>query len=245
MKRIIAGPNAVEEAIRARVSIHILYVQSGLTQKTAARLFSLASKYSVKTQSASKEHLAHLAGTLNHQGVVAVCGDYQYADLDDLIERLSNTVANPLLLLLDQIQDPGNLGAILRSAHSLGAHGVIITRDRSAQMTPAAVRSSAGASELIPVSRVVNLVATIQKLQQNGFEVFGTAMNAPHSVDTLQWPSKTAIVLGNEGKGIRKLTSENCDVLFHIPMVGDFESLNVSAAAAIVLYEFQRITSGR
>ena len=240
MTRIIAGPNAVEEAIKADAPIQILYVQSGLSQKTAARIFSLATRHKVKTQSVSKAHLQQLAGALNHQGVIAVCGEYGYCDFDTLLESLSQKQTNPLLLILDQVQDPGNLGAILRSAHSLGAHGVIITKDRSAQMTAAAVRASAGASELIPVARVVNLVSTIQRLQQGGFQVLGAEMTADTALNEIQWPAKTAVVLGNEGKGIRKLTSENCDILFRIPMAGKFESLNVSAAAAIVLYEYQR-----
>ena len=239
MPRIIAGPNQVTEAIQANISVNVLYVQSGLSQKTAAKLFSMASKRGIKTQSVAKAHLDKLAGALNHQGVIALCGEYQYTDLDDLLDRHIAKTTRPLLVILDQIQDPGNLGAILRSAHSLGAHGVIITKNRSAQMTAAAVRASAGASELIPVVRVVNLVSAIQKLQASGFQILGTAMSASSELQNLQWPSKTAIVLGSEGKGIRKLTSENCDVLFRIPMPGNFESLNVSAAAAIVLYDYQ------
>ncbi|MBN2529434.1 MAG: 23S rRNA (guanosine(2251)-2'-O)-methyltransferase RlmB [Deltaproteobacteria bacterium] len=240
MKRIIAGPNQVVEAISAGVTIQVLYLQSGLAQKTASKLFSLASRHHIKTQSVTRQHLEEMARDLNHQGVVAVCGEFQYRALETLLSEIDKTTRQPLLVILDQIQDPGNLGAILRSSHSLGAHGVIITKDRSAQVTAATVRASAGASELIPVVRIVNLVSTIQQLQQDGFQVLGADMDGAISLDEVEWPSKTAIVLGNEGKGIRKLTRENCDLVFKIPMANSFESLNVSASAAIVLYEHQR-----
>lgn len=239
MKRIIAGPNQVEEAIKANVPFHVLYMQSGLSQKTAARLYSLANTHNIKTQAVDKTKLNDLSGELNHQGVVGVTGEFQYTDLDHFLTRSTSDKRN-IVLILDQIQDPGNLGAILRSAYSLGADGVIITKNRSAQVTAATVRASVGASELLPVIRVVNLVATINTLKDAGYQVFGTSLKGSIDIDSVDWPSKTAVVLGNEGKGIRKLTGENCDVLFQIPMASSFESLNVSAAAAIVLYELLR-----
>ena len=240
MNRIIAGPNQVEEAIRANVPVQVIYIQSGLSQKTAARIFTLATKRNIRTQSVEKQHILDLAENLNHQGIVAICGEFKYWDLESLIEKLSVNNPRSLLLVLDQLQDPGNLGAILRSAHSLGANGVIITKDRSAQVTAAAVRASAGASERIPVVRVVNLAATMDRLRDAGFHLMGTAMHGAAAIDEIDWPDKTVVVLGNEGKGIRRLTAQKCDSLFRIPMTGNFESLNVSAAAAIVLYEIQR-----
>jgi 23S rRNA (guanosine2251-2'-O)-methyltransferase len=243
MNRIIAGPNQVEEAIQAGVPIHVLYIQSGLAQKTAARLFSLAARRDVKTQSVDKELLNSLAGELNHQGVVAICGEFPYRDLDTLLEMRTTGSKKRTLLVLDQVQDPGNLGAILRSAYSLGAAGVIVTKNRSAQVTAAAVRASAGASERIPVVQVVNLVSAMDRLKNAGFYVLGTSLQGSTAMDRIKWPDKTAIILGNEGKGIRKLTAENCDELFRIPMSSGFESLNVSAAAAIILYSIQQAQS--
>ncbi|MBN2343381.1 MAG: 23S rRNA (guanosine(2251)-2'-O)-methyltransferase RlmB [Deltaproteobacteria bacterium] len=244
MKRIIAGPNQVEEAIKAGAELHVLYIQSGLAQKTAARLYHLAEKHHVKTQAVDKSSLEILAKGLTHQGVIALCGEFPYTSVDMFLQTIHDALESTVVLL-DQIQDPGNLGAIIRSAYSLGADGLFITKNRSAQVTAATVRASVGASELLPIVRIVNLVATIQQLKDAGFQLFGAALDGAESLSDVTFSPKTAIVLGNEGKGIRKLTAENCDFLFRIPMATDFESLNVSAAGAIVLYERFRAQMNR
>lgn len=246
MKRIIAGPNAVEEAIKANTNIDVLYIQSSLSQKTAAKLYRLASNQNIPTQSVSKQHLNNLASDIHHQGVVAVTGQYPYVGLDDVIAPLERAERS-ILLLLDQIQDPGNLGAIVRSAYSLGANAAIITKNRSAQMTSAAVRASAGASELLPIARATNLVSTINALKSAGYQIYGAALEGTQELHNICWPAKIALIMGNEGKGLRQLTRENCDTLLKIPMANEFESLNVSASAAILLYEifrFTRLTNG-
>jgi len=238
MSRIITGPNAVEESIKAgRSNIQTVYILRGLSQKTAAAIYSLCSKHNITTESVSKEKLDELAKGTTHQGIIAIAGEFNYLDFSILLKKCT-TAKRSVLVLLDQIQDPGNLGAIVRSAKSLGAAGVIITQNRSAQMTPYAVRASVGASELIPISKVINLARTIETLKENGFTIFGAAAQGSLSIDTIKWPDKTAVIMGNEGKGLRWLTMDNCDFLFKIPM-DEFESLNVSAAAAISLYQIK------
>lgn len=240
MKRVIAGPNAVNEALRAAPrEIAAVYLAEGLARGTAERIGKLARDAGAPCSEASREALDALAGGLHHQGVLALAGDYPYAGFDDMLASVKREPA-PLLVVLDQVQDPGNLGAIVRSAHALGAGGVAITRERSAPMTPAAVRASAGASELIRVARVGNLAQCLERLKEEGFFVAGAAGEAERPLGEIDWSGPIALVLGGEGKGLRRLTRERCDALFCIPLATAFDSLNVSAAAAIVLYEIGR-----
>ena len=240
MKRVVAGPNAVTEAVRAAPrEIAAIYLAEGLARATAERIEKLARDAGAPCAEAPREALDALAKGLNHQGVLALAGDYPYVSLDELLEAAGRGPA-PLLVVLDQVQDPGNLGAVVRSAHALGAAGVIATRDRSASMTPAAVRASAGASELIRVARVGNLAQCLDHLRDAGFFVAGAAGEAERAIRELDWSGPTALVLGGEGKGLRRLTRERCDALFRIPLATAFDSLNVSVAAAIALYEVGR-----
>jgi 23S rRNA (guanosine2251-2'-O)-methyltransferase len=240
MKRVVAGPNAVTEAIRAAPGdVGAGDLADGLTRAAADRLERLCRDADVPCSSLPREALDALAKGLTHQGVVALAGDYPYVDLEAVLSE-GRRVAEPLLVVLDQIQDPGNLGAIVRSAHALGATGVILTRDRSASMTPAAVRASAGASELIRVARVGNLAQCLDHLRDSGYRVLGAAADAEARVDDVDRRGPTALVLGGEGKGLRRLTREHCDLLFRIPLATAFDSLNVSVAAAVALYELGR-----
>jgi 23S rRNA (guanosine2251-2'-O)-methyltransferase len=237
MKRILAGPNAVTEALEASPgTVNVVYTASGLKPVTAKRIAELGARGKVRHEELPREALDGLAGDLNHQGVVAITGDYPYLDLDGLLAR-ARAVSDPVIVVLDQIQDPGNLGAIVRSAHALGAAGVVLTRDRSAGVTAAAVRASAGASERIAIARVTNLVRAIDDLKAAGYRVLGAAGEAAAPLSRMDWSGPIALVLGNEGRGLRRLTRESCDLLFRIPMPSSFDSLNVSAAAAIAIYE--------
>jgi 23S rRNA (guanosine2251-2'-O)-methyltransferase len=240
VKRVLAGPNAVTEALAASGrEIALVYLAEGLSRSTAEAIEKLARKAQVACHEAPREALDALAKGLNHQGVVALAGDYPYVGLDDLLEVAKRSPA-PLLVVLDQIQDPQNLGAIARSAHALGAEGLVVTRDRSAAMTPAAVRASAGASELIRVARVGNLAQCLERLKEEGFFVAGAAGEAPARAHELDWTGPVALVVGSEGTGLRRLTRERCDALFSIALATPFDSLNVSAAAAVALYEIGR-----
>jgi 23S rRNA (guanosine2251-2'-O)-methyltransferase len=236
MKRILAGPNAVIEALEAEPrAINAIWLSSGLRKATARRISELADRARIPCIESPRETLDATAKGLNHQGVVAITGSYPYLDLDGLIAATA-AIDAPLLVVLDQIQDPGNLGAIIRSSHALGAAGMILTRDRSAAVSPGAVRSSAGASELLRIARVGNLARCLERLADERYRIYGAAGEAATTLDLLDWHGPVALVLGNEGRGLRRLTRERCDELFAIPLAHEFDSLNVSAAAAIALY---------
>lgn len=239
MKRVVAGPNPVTAAIENEPgALTVVYLAEGLKQGTARTLEDLCKRTGVRCEATERRSLDKICGGLNHQGVAAIGGDYPYLDLETILERVASSEA-PLLVVLDQIQDPGNLGAIVRSAHALGASGIVLTKDRSAAITPAAVRSSAGATECTMIARVTNLARAIDRIKGSRFMVFGAAMDGV-PIDRVDMSGPCALVLGNEGKGLRRLTRESCDQLFSIPMAGGFESLNVSAAAAIALWEAAR-----
>jgi 23S rRNA (guanosine2251-2'-O)-methyltransferase len=245
MKRVIAGPNAVTEAIRgAARDVVAVYLADGLARAAAERLERLSRDRDIPCSTLPRDALDTLAKGLTHQGVIALAGDYPYVDLEAVLDE-GRRGAEPLLVVLDQIQDPGNLGAIVRSAHALGATGLILTRDRSASMTPAAVRASAGASELVRAARVGNLAQCLDRLRDSGYRVLGAAAEASAAVDEIDWSGPAALVLGGEGKGLRRLTREHCDSLFRIPLATSFDSLNVSVAAAIALYEIGRARARR
>ncbi len=237
MKRILAGPNAVSEALRAAPGrIEMVCIAETMRPVNVRRLEDLAKHSRVLCESLPKEALDRLAKGLVHQGVIAITGDYPYVDLPAILSRCQET-QNPTIVVLDQVQDPRNLGAIMRSAYAFGASGVILPKDRAAKVTAAAVRTSAGASELLMVARIVNMARTLDELRDEGFRIYGASGRGGAPLSSLDWSGPTALVLGNEGKGIRRLTAEHCDILFDIPMACDFDSLNVSAAAAIALYE--------
>jgi 23S rRNA (guanosine2251-2'-O)-methyltransferase len=240
MKRILAGPNAVIEALNgAPGRIGMVCAAEGMRSQTLHRIEKEAKRARVAYETLPRASVDALARGLNHQGVVAVADEYPYSNLDSIIDRAAQH-PHPLLVVLDQVQDPHNLGAIARSAQAFGANGVIITKDRSAAITPAAVRASAGATELLPIARIVNLVRAIETLKQRGYRVYGTRMDQPTTLTEIDWTGSTALVLGNEGRGLRRLTVEHCDALFAISMPGRFDSLNVSSAAAVSLHEAAR-----
>jgi 23S rRNA (guanosine2251-2'-O)-methyltransferase len=240
MKRVLAGPRAVGEAVRAAPgSIEVICVAESMRPSSVRGIEEKARRARVAVEILPRVALDEIAAGLNHQGVLAITGSYAYLDLEGLLD-LAGKEAFPLLLALDQVQDPGNLGAIMRSAYAFGASGMILPKDRAAKVTPAAVRASAGASELLRTARVTNLVRALDRLRDAGYQVHGAAAGASLSVDRIQWTDRCVLVLGNEGRGLRRLTREHCDQLFEIPFPGDFDSLNVSSAAAIALYEASR-----
>jgi len=194
----------------------------------------------VAVETRARAVVDEMAGGGNHQGVCAVVGEYPYVDPEDLLEVARARGEAPLVVVLDGVQDPQNLGALVRSAHVLGAHGVIIPQDRAAPVTPAVVRASAGATEHVKIARVVNLARALDGLKEAGLWIAGGVADdgsAPWEVD-LTGP--TALVVGAEGKGVRPLVLRQCDFLVRIPMLGRVASLNVSVAGAVLLYEAVR-----
>jgi 23S rRNA (guanosine2251-2'-O)-methyltransferase len=237
MKRVLAGPHAVSEAVRsAPGAIQMILVAESMRPSSVRRLEESARRAKVPVVFVSKRLLETVVGDLPHQGVAAITGAYPYLDLAGLL-AVALREPSPLLVVLDQVQDPQNLGAVMRSSYAFGAAGMVIPKDRAAPVTAAAVRASAGASELIRTARVTNLVRALEEIRDNGFQIFGAAMTGDSVLYQLPFDAPTAIVFGSEGKGLRRLTEEHCDRIFQIPLVNDFDSLNVSAAAAITLYQ--------
>jgi len=235
MKRLLAGPRAVEEALRADPKrIVVVYASA----ERLRELDPLLRKAQVKAELRAGSELEQLARGLKHQGVLAITGEYSYAELEDVLEHAA---AAPLLVALDQISDPHNFGAIVRSSVAFAADAVITLKDRAAPVTPVVVRSSAGATERARIARVTNLARTLDGLRERGMQVLGLAADAEATLDSIPYENAgRVLVIGGEGDGLRRLTREHCDALVRIEMPGGFESLNASVAASISLYESAR-----
>jgi 23S rRNA (guanosine2251-2'-O)-methyltransferase len=245
--RYVYGVNPVLEALRARADkVERLYLAEGqLAARAAAEILSRAREAGVRVERVPRERLASLAEGGVHQGVVAELRGFDYAELGDVLAAAEASGRPPLLVVLDGIQDPHNLGAIIRSAHALGAHGVVIPRDRAVPVTGAVAKASAGAVEHCPVARVVNLSRALEELKEAGMWV---AAADPHSDQPL-WGARLdgplAVVVGAEGAGVREGVLKHCDLRLRIPMLGQVGSLNASVSAAILLYEAARQRGSR
>lgn len=239
-RRIIYGRKTVKAALSTRKT----EVQTVLvTGRPDPELETLARRRSVTVSTEPKERLDQLAQGGTHQGVVAVTGTYPYLklhQLQDMLDRLNDRGEPALLLLLDQVQDPRNLGAIVRSAHELGAHAVVLPQRRSASVTAAAVKASAGSTEFFPVVRVGNMARTLEALKEQNITVVAAAGDRGARPEDLDLTVPTALVMGSEGRGLRPLTERTCDLTVTIPLRGRVGSLNVSVAAGILLAEAAR-----
>jgi 23S rRNA (guanosine2251-2'-O)-methyltransferase len=241
-KRYIYGVNPVSEAIRSRAAeIERLYVVEGsATSRPSAELLERARSLGIEVEQVGRDRVTAMTQGGVHQGLVALLRGFEYAQLEDLLSQAGQTDRPLLLVVLDGVQDPHNLGAVIRSAYALGAHGVVIPKDRSAQVTAAVVKASAGATELCPVAQVVNLSRSIEEIKKAGAWV---AAADPTSKDSLWKANLTgplAIVVGGEASGIRPGVLKHCDLRLSIPMVGRIGSLNASVATAIILSEIDR-----
>jgi 23S rRNA (guanosine2251-2'-O)-methyltransferase len=242
VSRLVYGANPVRELVTTRAKqVNVVYVVAGDTGATLRELVALCRGRGVDVEERERGELDALAGPdARHQGVVAITGELAYAELDDLVDDLEARGAPPLLVVLDGVQDPRNLGAIVRSAHALGAHGVVIGKDRAAPVTPAAVKASAGATEHLPIARVVNIVRALETLKERGVWTVGAVVRDGVPPAKLDLRGPIALVLGAEARGLRPLVARACDHRALIPMVGRVASLNVSVAAGILLYEAVR-----
>ncbi|RME30505.1 MAG: 23S rRNA (guanosine(2251)-2'-O)-methyltransferase RlmB [Deltaproteobacteria bacterium] len=234
---VIGGVHPVLEALGSGVAIEAVYMAVGLKRKTAGRVLEAASGRGVKVVRVPRDELDRMAPGLVHQGVVAVAGLRIYTELDELIARPSNA-PRQLVLVLDGVQDPRNLGAIARSALAFGAQGLVIPSRRSAGIGPAAVKASAGALARLPVSKVVNLSRALDYLKEAGYWVYGASADADKPVWDVDPGEKVALVAGGEAEGIRAGVRKHLDGTVSIPLIGNIESLNVSVATAVVLYEW-------
>lgn len=242
MKRHLCGVHAVREALSGRArDLAVVYITGDATRGALAELVALAREARVTVEARSAQELDVLAGALRHQGVIAVSGvDFPYVDLDALVSRASARSAAPLVVCLDEVTDPHNLGAIVRSAVAMGADGVVTLKDRAAPITAVVVRASAGATEHATVARVVNLARALDQLTQKGFRVVGLDAEGSAMLYEVDCTGPVALVVGSEGSGLRRLVRERCDVLARIPLTGPVASLNASVAAGIAVYEVTR-----
>jgi 23S rRNA (guanosine2251-2'-O)-methyltransferase len=237
---LIEGRNAVIEALRAGTAIDKIYIAKGETDKTLGHIASKARDRGVVVVEADRRKLDGMSRTHAHQGVIALAAIREYVSVDSLLESAKAKGENPLLVICDEISDPHNLGAIIRTAECAGAHGVIIPKRRSAGLTAIVGKTSAGAVSYLPVARVANLVSLLKDLKKRGIWIFGTAADGTTPLYKADLKGPAAIVIGSEGDGMSRLTAENCDFLVSIPMKGKISSLNASAAASVLLYEAVR-----
>ena len=237
---IIEGRNAVIEALRTGTAIDKIYLAKGETDKTLGHIASRAREAGIVVVDADRRKLDAMSRTHSHQGVIARAAVREYVSVESILERAAQRGEKPLLVVCDEISDPHNLGAILRTAECAGAHGVIIPKRRSAGLTAIVAKTSAGAVSYMPVARVANISATLKELQEKGVWIFGTAADGNTTLYSADLKGPAAIVIGSEGDGMSRLVREGCDFLVSIPMQGRISSLNASAAAAILLYEAVR-----
>ena len=237
------GVNPVLEALRGNRKIEEIVVAEGAHEDRLRELIDLARAQNIPVSRAPRAALDRTARSAHHQGVLARVCAARYADADELLESVASRVgssAEPLVVVLDGVEDPRNLGAILRTAECAGVHGVFMGERRAVGLTETVAKASAGAVEYVPVARVTNLARLIERLKERNVWVVGTAADAPLAYTEWDWTRSSAVVLGGEASGLHRLVRERCDALVRIPVNGKIESLNVSVAAGVVLYEAQR-----
>lgn len=237
---IIEGRNAVIEALRVGTAIDKIYLAKGETDKTLGHIASKARDAGIVVVEADRRKLDGMSRTHAHQGVIALAAVREYATVESILAAAAEKGEPPLLVVCDEISDPHNLGAIIRTAYCAGAHGVVIPKRRSAGLTSVVAKTSAGAVSHMKVARVPNIPSLLKDLKKQGVWVFGTAANGTTGLYDADLKGAAAIVIGSEGDGMTRLAAENCDFLVSIPMKGDLNSLNASASAAILLYEAVR-----
>lgn len=235
----IEGRNAVIEAFRAGKTIDKVYVLDGCQDGPITTIKREAKKQDAIIKFVPKERLDQMSETGKHQGVIAYAAAYEYAQVEDILRAAKEKGEPPFLFLLDNIEDPHNLGAIIRTANLVGAHGVIIPKNRAAGLTATVARTSAGALNYTPVAKVTNLNKTIQELKQQGLWFVCADMSGTQMYQ-LDLKGPIGMVIGNEGEGVSRLVRENCDMVASIPMKGDIDSLNASVAAGVLAYEILR-----
>lgn len=235
----IEGRNAVIEAFRAGKTIDKLFLLDGCKDGPVMTIKREASKHGCMVKYVTRERLDQISETGKHQGVIAYAAAYAYAEVEDILNKAKDRGEAPFVILLDNIEDPHNLGAIIRTANQAGAHGVIIPKNRAVGLTAAVARASAGAINYTPVARVTNLGQTIQELKKKGMWFVCADMDGTCMYD-LDLKGAIGVVIGSEGQGVGRLVKEKCDFTASIPMKGDIDSLNASVAAGVLMYEIVR-----
>jgi 23S rRNA (guanosine2251-2'-O)-methyltransferase len=244
MNEFIAGRNPVIEAIRSGAAIEKIVVLYGVRGNAIDRIKELARQNSVPVVEVNKQKFRELVNDTTTQGVVALVGTKEYVSVDTLLNSAKEKNQAPFLLVLDEIQDPQNLGAIIRTAECVGAHGVIIPKHHAATVNQTVSKTSAGASEQVLIAKVTNIATTLDELKEQGLWIVGADVAGDKLYYELDYKTPLAIVVGNEGEGMRRLVKEKCDFLVRIPLFGKIGSLNASVAAALVMYEVVRARNG-
>ena len=237
---IIEGRNAVIEALRVGRSIDKIFIAKGETDKTLGHIASKARENGIVVADADRRKLDAMSVTKAHQGVIALVGVNEYCSVEDILALARERGEQPFIIVCDEVSDPRNLGAIIRSAECAGAHGVIIPKRRSAGLTAIDGKASAGAAEHMKIARVPNIPAVLKQLKDEGIWVYGAAAGGSSELWSTDLTGSLAIVIGSEGDGMGRLVRENCDFIVSIPMAGKINSLNASAAASIIMYEVLR-----
>ncbi|MFC3885273.1 23S rRNA (guanosine(2251)-2'-O)-methyltransferase RlmB [Bacillus songklensis] len=235
----IIGRNPVLESLRSGREINKIWLAEGAQKGPVNQITQLAKQNGVLVQVVPKKKIEQMVEG-NHQGVVAQVAAYQYAELDDLFQKAEERNETPFFLLLDEIEDPHNLGSIMRTADAVGAHGIIIPKRRAVGLTATVAKASTGAIEHIPVVRVTNLSRTIDELKEKGLWIAGTDAKGKEDYRQLDGTMSLVLVIGSEGKGMSRLIRDKCDFLVRLPMVGKVTSLNASVAASLLMYEVFR-----
>ena len=236
----LEGRNALTEALKSGRTIDKVFIAAGDTDRGLQRLAAQAKEAGAVVVPVDRRKLDAMSVTHSHQGVICLAAAHEYATVDDILAEAEARGEQPLIVICDELTDPHNLGAILRSAECAGAHGVIIPKRRSVGLTAVVAKASAGAVEYMEVARVTNITATIEDLKKRGVWVYGTAAEGSIPMYQADLKGSAAIVIGNEGDGMSALVRKSCDVMVNIPMKGRISSLNASAAASILLYEAVR-----
>ena len=236
---LVYGRNSVRELLKSERAVDKLYVVKGVREGSMSLLVELAHQKRIPVVEVEKNKLDNMCGGANHQSVAALCAAKEYSSIEDIIEIANQRGEKPLIVILDGVEDPHNLGAIIRTAECLGVHGIIIPKHRCATLNSVVSKTSAGAIEYMAVAKETNISMTIEKLKKLGFWIFGAEAGGQSCYEA-DYDVACAIVMGSEGKGISRLVKENCDYIVSIPMSGHVNSLNVSAAAAIIIGEASR-----
>ena len=237
---VIAGRKPVIEALNAGALIEKIYILRGTHGEPVETIRRLAKQRNIPCTEADRQAIDKFSRDTNTQGVVAISGTKEYSEVDDLLAAAAAKNEKPFLLIFDEIEDPHNLGALIRTAVCVGAHGGIIPKHNAAPVNETVAKTSAGASSLFPIAKATNIVSTIGELKKQGVWIVGTDSAAESTFRDIDYTMAIAIVIGNEGRGMRRLVREQCDFLVRIPMAGTFDSLNASVAGALVMYEVFR-----
>ena len=234
---LVLGRNAVIEALKSDTTIEYLCVSKGDLEGSIKVVLSLAKDKNVVIKEVDRRKLNEMCGGANHQGVIAKVTPFKYSEVTDIINRAKRKGEDPFIVILDEIEDPHNLGSIIRTAELCGVHGIIIPKRRNVGVTPTVYKCSAGAIEHMRIAKVTNINATIDQLKEEGIWIYGADIDGKDFSYNTNFSGPCALVIGSEGRGISKLTLKKCDVLVKIPMIGKINSLNASVAGGIMMYE--------